>query len=88
MTPETIRAVRDQSEIAAVVMTRNGTYWIVDQEGRPSRDPNSNARYELVEWDDDNELCVVRTRNLIRSDQFSTLVHLNYGAIDELITVE
>ena len=49
MTPETIRAVRDQSEIAAVVMTRNGTYWIVDQEGRPSRDPNSNARYELVD---------------------------------------
>ena len=88
MTPEQIQHVRDNHRIAAVITTRNATYWIVDQDGREGGTPGSDARYELVEWDDVNGLCVLRSKNQIRTDQFGTLMHLNYDIIDELISIE
>ena len=88
MTPEQIQHVRDNHRIAAVITTRNATYWIVDQEGREGGTPGSDARYELVEWDDANELLVLRTNNQIRNDQFGTLMYISYAPIDEIILVD
>ena len=83
MTPAQIQHVRDNGTVAAVVTTRNATFWLVDSEGNPGPE----ARYELVEWDDANELCVLRAGAGIRPDQFRTQMHINYAIIDELITL-
>lgn len=74
--------------IAAIITTRNATFWVADQKGRPYTDPTSDARYEIVEWDDTNELLVLRTRNQIRDDQFGTLMYISYAPIDEMILVD
>jgi hypothetical protein len=56
MTPSQIQHVRDNNTVAAIVTTRNATFWLVDSKGNPG----PAARYELVEWDDANELCVLK----------------------------
>jgi hypothetical protein len=89
MTPAQIQAIRGSGKkIAAIVTTRNATFWIVDQEGRDHTDPNCDARYELIEWDDANEMLILRTQNLIRSDQFGTLLYISYAPIDEMIILD
>ncbi len=89
MTPAQIQAIRGSGKkIAAIVTTRNATFWVVDQQGRDHSDADSDARYELVEWDDANELLVLRTQNLIRNDQFGTLMYISYAPIDEMIVLD
>ena len=89
MTPAQIQTIRDSGKkIAAIITTRNATFWIVDQQGRALDDPESDARYELVEWDDANELLVLRTKNQIRNDQFGTLMYISYAPIDEMIILD
>jgi hypothetical protein len=89
MTPAQIQAIRTSGKkIAAIVTTRNATFWVVDQQGRDHSDAASDARYELVEWDDANELLVLRTQNLIRNDQFGTLIYISYAPIDEMIVLD
>lgn len=83
MTPAQIQHVRDSNTIAAIVTTRNATFWLVDSKGIPGPE----ARYQLVEWDDANELCILQAAPGIRSDQFTTKMHINYAIIDELITL-
>ena len=84
MTPSQIQHVRDNNTVAAIVTTRNATFWLVDSKGNPG----PAARYELVEWDDANELLVLRTNNQIRNDQFGTLMYISYAPIDEIILVD
>lgn len=89
MTPSQIQTIRDGgNKIAAIVTTRNATFWIVDQQGRAHGEPDSDARYEVVEWDDANELLVLRTQNQIRNDQFGTLMYISYAPIDEMIILD
>ena len=83
MTPSQIQHVRDNNTVAAIVTTRNATFWLVDSKGNPG----PAARYELVEWDDANELCVLKAGSGIRDDQFGTRMHINYAIIDELISL-
>ena len=84
MTPSQIQHVRDNNTVAAIVTTRNATFWLVDSKGNPG----PAARYELVEWDDANELLILRTNNQIRNDQFGTLMYISYAPIDEMILVD
>ncbi len=87
MTPAQIQHALSKGKLAAIVTTRNATFWLVDEQGRDVSDPESTARYELVEWDDGNEFAVLRTKNQIRNDQFETHMYLSYGPIDELIII-
>ena len=88
MTPAQIQHIRTTSKVAAIVTTRNAIFWVVDQQGRASSEPGSDARYELLEWNDANELLTLRTQNQIRNDQFVPIMHINYGIIDEIISLE
>ena len=89
MLPAQIDFIRTSGKrIAAIVTTRNATFWIVDQQGRDHTNPQCDARYELVGWDDANELLVLRTNNQIRNDQFGTLMYISYAPIDEIILVD
>ena len=89
MTPAQIQHVRGLGKkLAAIITTRNATFWLVDQAGRAVGEPNSDARFEVVAWDDANELVTLRPTGQIRNDQFQTLQYLSYGPIDELLLVE
>ena len=84
MTPQQIQHVRDSgAPLAAIITTRNATFWLVNSKGVGG----NSARFQLVEWDDANELCVLDAGEGIVPGQMSTRMHINYAIIDELITV-
>ena len=89
MTPAQIDTIRNSGKrIAAIVTPRNATFWIVDPQGRDHTNPECDARYELMEWDDANVRLILRTNNQIRNDQFGTLMYISYAPIDEMILVD
>ena len=80
MTADQIKHVLSTRGVAAIITTRNATFWVVDYNGNGG----SMARYQVDEWDHDNELVTLSTTEMIRGDQFYSRQHINYGIIDEM----
>jgi len=83
MQADRLSYIRDNfGTLAAIVCTRNATWWLVDENG------NSPGRWSVVEWNDEIGVVTLQNNSQIRSDQMQTLQHISYDPIDELITIQ
>ena len=82
MNIDQISHLRDDHTIAAIITTRNATFWFVDSNGT-----NARAQYTVESWDDQLGLVILVASERMRSDQFRTKMALNCDIIDEMILV-
>jgi hypothetical protein len=91
MTKAQMTAVQQNGRLAAIITTRNTTFWLVDQFGKDgSNDVNTGGgtpRNTIVEWDDVNEYVRLSNNNNSTQNQFKTHQCVNYNIIDELIII-
>lgn len=84
MNTQQLTAVRDAETIAAVITTRNATFWLVDSSGAAT----DKARYSVEQWDDVNGLLYLKAGPGTSNQQLRTRMVINYDIIDELIVLE
>ena len=83
MTVDQIAHIRNTRQLAGIITTRNAMYNLVGADGT-----TTSARYVLKEWDDVNELCAIQHIGKMDERQPGFVTFINYGIIDEIMTLD
>ena len=85
MSPEQLTVIRTE-KIAAIVTTRNATFWLVNADGES--DTDNGAHYFIEKWDDVNGLLYLVAAPRMRRNHYTARMIINYEIIDEVITIK